>query len=149
MRLSRIAIMLACLAAACALYAAPVPGRAQEAADSPAPIATNPPLPSPKPTVEDPKIHKLAVQQFLAWQSGTVNRDLYADQVNAELTDDMMDRGTKTLANLGALQKAQFQGISSAKGATFYVYKMVCANGTVQMDFSMDADGKIAIIFFE
>lgn len=147
MRLSRIAIMLACLAAACALYAGP--GRAQEAADSPAPVATNPPLPSPKPTADDPKIHKLAVQQFLAWQSGTVNRSLYADQVNAELTDDMMDKGTKTLANLGALQKVQFQGIATAKGTSFYVYKMTCANGTIQMDFTLDPDGKIALIFFE
>lgn len=148
MRLSRIAVMLACLAAACTLYAAPVPGRAQEAVDSPAPIATDPPLPSPKPAVEDPKIHKLAVQQFLSWQSGTVDRSLYGDQVNAELTDDMMDKGTKTLANLGALQKAQFQGISTAKGTTFYVYKMVCANGTIQMDFALDSAGKIALIFF-
>lgn len=147
MRLTRIAVMLACLAAACGLFAAP--GRAQEVTDSPAPVATNPPLPSPKPAVEDPKIHKLAVHQFLAWQSGTVDRSLYADQVNAELTDDMMDKGTKTLANLGALQKVQFQGISSAKGVTFYVYKMVCANGTIQMDFALDPDGKIALIFFE
>ena len=147
MRLSRIAVLLACLAAACALFGAPA--RAQQATDSPAPVATNPPLPSPKPAVEDPKIHKLAVQQFLAWQSGTVDRGLYADQVNAELTDDMMDRGTKTLAKLGALQKVQFQGISSAKGVTFYVYKMVCANGTIQMDFALDPAGKIALIFFE
>jgi hypothetical protein len=147
MRLTRIALLLVLSAAAAAL----LPGslRAQQSDNVPPSNATNPPIPSPKPTAEDPKIHKLAVQQFLAWQSGTVDRSLYSDQVNGDMTDEVMDRGTKTLANLGGLQQAQFQGISSAKGATFYVYKMVCQNGTVMMDFALDPDGKIGLIFFE
>lgn len=106
-------------------------------------------LPSPKPAAEDPKVRKLAVQQFLAWQSGTINRDLYSDQVNQDLTDDVLDKGTKTLANLGALQEAQYRGISVSKGLSFYVYRMVCQRGTIQMDFSLQPDGKIALIFFE
>jgi hypothetical protein len=147
MRLTGIAASLVFAAAACALAA--TPGHAQQS-DAPAPNATGGPvIPSPKPAPEDAKIHKLAVQQFLAWQTGAVDRTLYSDQVNADMTDDLMDKGTKTLANLGALQQAQFQGISSAKGTNFYVYKMTCANGTIQMDFSIDPDGKIGLIFFE
>jgi hypothetical protein len=146
MRFSGIVASLAFAAAACALAAAP--GHAQQD-DTAAPVATNPPIPSPKPAAEDPKIHKLAVQQFLAWQTGDVDRSLYSDQVNADMTDELMDKGTKTLANLGALQQARFQGISAAKGVNFYVYKMVCANGTIQMDFALQPDGKIALIFFE
>lgn len=147
MRFSGLAASLLFTAAACGLAAAP--GHAQQAQDSPAPVAGNPPVPSPKPTAEDPKIHKLAVQQFLAWQSGAVDRSLYSDRVNADMTDELMDKGTKTLANLGALQSAQFQGIAAAKGVNFYVYKMTCSNGTIQMDFALDPDGKIGLIFFE
>jgi hypothetical protein len=147
MRLTRFAFVLALIAGVCMSFSGSL--HAQEATASPSPESTGPILPSPKPAVEDPKIRKLAVQQFLAWQSGTVNRDLYSEQVNADLTDDVLDKGTKTLANLGALQKAQFQGISSAKGANFYVYRMVCQNGTIQMEFSLAPDGKIGLIFFE
>lgn len=147
MRLTRFVLILALAAGA----AASLPGaiRAQQSDSATPPEATNPPIPSPKPTAEDPKIHKLAVQQFLAWQNGTVNRSLYSDRVNADMSDEVLDRGTKTLANLGGLQQAQFQGISNAKGTIFYVYKMACQNGTIQMDFEMDPDGKIGLIFFE
>jgi hypothetical protein len=30
-----------------------------------------------------------------------------------------------------------------------YVYKMNCQNGSVNMDFALAPDGKIALIFFE
>ncbi|HET7813228.1 MAG TPA: hypothetical protein VFL13_02515 [Candidatus Baltobacteraceae bacterium] len=109
---------------------------------------TPPPIPSPRPAVEDPKIHKIAVREFLAWQTATVNRDLYSDTVNGQLTDDMLDRATKTLANMGALQTATFLGISKSKDASLYVYKMTCVNGSVNMDFSVDPSGKIGLIFF-
>ncbi|HZZ65026.1 MAG TPA: hypothetical protein VFE17_05995 [Candidatus Baltobacteraceae bacterium] len=148
MRLQHIAAALVLFASVAA--AAPAALRAQEATPPSQAAPTNPPLPSPSPTVEDPKVHKLAVQQFLAWQSGTVNRDLYSDTVNADMTDEVMDKGTKTLANLGGLQQAQFRGISHAKGGVnFFVYKMQCQHGAIQMDFSLDRDGKIALIFFE
>ena len=117
-------------------------------APSPSPQATMPPIPPPKPAPEDPKIHKLAVQQFLAWQSGDVNRDLYADSVNAQLDDQTLDVGTKTLANLGGLQDASFQGISETRGVKLFVYTMKCQNGTVNMDFAVDPAGKISIILF-
>jgi hypothetical protein len=149
MRLTRLAALLALIAGLAAFSAAP--SQAQEAPGSPAPSATpaNPALPSPKPAPDDPKMHKFAVQQFLAWQNGTVDRNLYSDDVNDQLTDDMMDRATKTLANMGGLQKVTFRGISSTKGANFYVYHMTCERGSVDMDFALDTDGKVALIFFE
>lgn len=149
MRLHRHAVAVFVLAVGLALAPAALHAQQSDATPAPAPGPTNPPLPSPRPTAEDPKVHKLAVQQFLAWQSGAVNRDLYSDRVNSDMTDDLMDRGTKALANLGGLQSAQFQGVSLSKGMTFFVYKMLCQNGTIQMEFEMDPDGKIGLIFFE
>jgi hypothetical protein len=148
MRLNRLALMLAF--SACAVAFSAGASRAQDTpAPAPAATATNPPLPSPQPTAEDPKVRKVAIQQFLAWQQGTIDRSLYSDAVNADLTDEVMDRGTKTLANLGALEHAVFRGVSHARGALFYVYRMQCEHGAVDMEFAFGPDGRIGLIFFE
>ncbi len=107
-----------------------------------------PPLPSPKPATENPKIRKLAMQQFLAWQGGTVDRSRYSDDVNAQLSDDLLAASEKAVAALGALQTATFRGISSAKGIHVYVYTMLCEHGSIDMKFALQPDGKIALIFF-
>jgi hypothetical protein len=148
MRLKRPALLVALLAGIIALGAGQL--RAQETG-SPAPAAapTNPAIPSPKPAPDDPKIHKFAVQQFLAWQEGAVDRSFYSDDVNNELTDEVLDNATKSLARLGALQQVTFRGISKAHDTTFYVYKMSCERGAIDMDFSLDPQGKVALIFFE
>jgi hypothetical protein len=120
------------------------------ALESSAPPVENspPPLPSPKPAPEDPKIRKLAMQQFLAWQGGTVDRGRYSDDVNAQLSDDLLAASEKAVAGLGALQTATFRGISSAKGIHVYVYTMLCEHGSIDMKFALQPDGKIALIFF-
>jgi hypothetical protein len=148
MRFSQSAITLA-LVAGLSLFSG-APSHAQEAQPTaPAAEPSRPPVPPPKPAPDDPKIHKFAVQQFLAWQPGQINRSLYSDDVNGELTDDVLDNATKTLANLGALQQVTFRGISKAHDVTFYVYKMTCERGSVDMDFALDPQGKVALIFFE
>ncbi len=115
-----------------------------------APPADNspPPLPPPKPAPDDPKMHKLAVQQFVAWQGGAVDRTRYSDDVNAQLSDDVLDASEKALAALGALQSATFKGISQAKGIRVYVYTMLCEHGSIDMKFALQPDGKIALVFF-
>jgi hypothetical protein len=126
--------------------ASPLPAPALE---SSAPAENSPPpLPSPKPAPENPKIRKLAMQQFLAWQGGTVDRERYSDDVNAQLSDDLLDASEKAVAALGALQTATFRGISDAKGIKVYVYTMACAHGSIDMKFALQPDGKIALIFF-
>ncbi|HEV3154298.1 MAG TPA: hypothetical protein VGZ02_10880 [Candidatus Baltobacteraceae bacterium] len=124
--------------------------RAQEATPEPSPAATETPvpLPSPVPVAEDPKVHKLAVQQFLAWQQGQIDRALYSNDVNGQLSDDVISEAAKTLANMGALQSATFKGISHAKQGDLYVYHMTCDRGSVDMDFSLDPSGKILRIYF-
>lgn len=116
----------------------------------PAAAAPTPPvLPSPVPGADDPHRHKLAVSQFLAWQSGTVDRTLFTDEINSQLSDESLDRGTRALANMGALQSAAFLGTSKTHGFNVFVYKMTCEHGSVNMDFALDPSGKISLIFFE
>lgn len=127
----------------------PATVRAQSVpAPSPAPTDAPPPVPEPKPAPDDPKMHKLAVQQFLAWQAGTVDRSRYSDDVNAQLNDELLDASEKAVAGLGALQSTTFRGISDAKGVKIYVYRMVCEHGSIDMKFALQPDGKIALIFF-
>lgn len=144
-------ILLVVLLIAAAVTAVPAAhALSQEATPAASPAATSspPPLPSPQPAPDDPKIHKLAVQQFLAWQQGTVDRNLYSDDVNAQLSDQVLDTAEKSLAGMGGLQLVAFRGISSAKNVNVYVYHMTCEHGAVDMDFALQPDGKIALIFF-
>ena len=151
MSLRNVAFFLTVVTAAVMLVPA-VSGaaRAQEATASPAPAAsqTPPPIPSPVAVADDPKIHKLAVQQFLAWQQGQIDRTFYSDEVNGELTDDVIGEASKTLANMGPLQTTVFRGISHAPQGDLYVYRMTCDKGSVDMDFSLDPKGKILKIYF-
>lgn len=149
MRFTTLALLLLCFASA----AGPAAARQGAPAPSPSPspaAAAQPKIPPPSPAPEDPKITKLAIGQFVAWQNGDIDQSLYDPQVTDELTEDVLTRGTAALAHLGGLQKATFEGISQARGTSFYVYKMTCENGSVDMDFAIDpATGKIALIFFE
>ncbi len=129
------------------VQASPSPAASAEVSAPPADNSP-PPLPSPKPAPEDPKIRKLAVQQFVAWQGGTVDRTRYSDDVNAQLSDDVLTASEKALAALGALQSATFRGVSLAKGIRVYVYTMTCEHGSIDMKFALQPDGKIALVFF-
>ena len=134
------------------LDASGLTARAQEAQPSPASSPTAAPtaiaIPSPVPAAEDPRIHKLALTQFVAWQQGSIDRSLYSQTLNAQLTDTALATASATLANMGALQSIAFRGIARMAEGSLYVYRVTCANGAVDMDFSLDRSGKIAIIFF-
>lgn len=151
MRPTRFGLVIASTALALGLSLAAA--RAQEAAP-PSPAATAAPapapsLPPPQPGPDDPQRHKFAVRQFLAWQQGNVDRNDYTDEVNQELSDEVMARGTQTLANMGGLQSATFMGTSHTKAGDVYVYKITCEHGSVNMAFALTADGKVSLIFFE
>lgn len=148
MRPTRLGLVITAAALLLGLSAAGV--RAQESAPSPsaAPVPA-PSIPPPKPGPDNPQRHKFVVQQFLAWQQGNVDRTLYTDDVNQELTYEVLGRGTQTLANMGGLQSAVFLGTSHVKAGDIYVYKMTCERGAVNMDFALTPDGKISLIFFE
>jgi hypothetical protein len=123
---------------------------AQEITGSPPPAVENspPPIPSPKPAPDDPKMHKLAVRQFLAFQGGTVERARYSNDVNAQLNDELLTASERALAALGALQTVNFRGISHTKNVNVYVYRMTCEHGSIDMEFALQPDGKIAVLLF-
>lgn len=111
------------------------------------------PTPSPSPTpIADPAITQLARQQFVAWQAGTVNQHLYSAQVLDKLTEAKITETSRGLGQLGALTGTVFIGPwldpSFPPGAHGYIYQMLCIDGNVYLWLALDAQGKIATIFF-
>ena len=112
------------------------------------------PSPSPSPApVADPAITKLARQQFVSWQAGIVNQHLYAAQVTDKLTDEKVADTSRALGQLGALTDAVYIGpwadSSFPSGARGYIYQMRCQSGNIYLWLALDAQGKIATIFFK
>lgn len=112
------------------------------------------PTPAPTPTpVADPAVTKVVRQQFVAWQAGSINRSLYSTEVLPKLTDAKINDVARALAALGPLNDTQFIGPFSAAdipaGARGYIYQMHCAEGSIYMWMILDADGKIATVFFK
>lgn len=112
------------------------------------------PSPSPSPTpVADPSVSKLVRQQFVAFQAGNINKDVYAPQLRPKLTDAMVADLSRKLAVLGPLVNMVYLGRfytsdipSDAHG---YIYQMLCNEGNVYLLTILDAQGKIATIYFK
>lgn len=149
MGMKRLTLAVAALALSCSLA---VPALAQQSMETaaPTPAASPEVIPSPVPASESPAMHALAIRQFLAWQNDDVNRAQYGDSFGSQLTDSFLSDASAQLAQLGGLQKATFLGIShTAEHGDLYVYRMDCQHGSVDMDFSMQADGRIGYVFFQ
>ena len=116
------------------------------------PSSTPTPAPTPAP-VADPTVTKVARQQFVAWQAGSINKRLYAAEVIPKLTDDKINDVARALSALGPLTDTTFVGPFSAadipEGAQGYIYQMHCLEGNIYMWMILDADGKIATVFFK
>jgi hypothetical protein len=116
------------------------------------PHATPTPAPTPTP-IADPAITKLARQQFVSWQAGTINKSLYAQQVLDKLDDAKIAQTSEALGQLGALIDVVFLGPWIAPdfppGARGYAYQMRCTSGNIYLWLALDAKGKIATILFK
>ncbi|MBV8198750.1 MAG: hypothetical protein JO263_11480 [Candidatus Eremiobacteraeota bacterium] len=116
------------------------------------PNATPTPAPTPSP-VADPAIDKLVRTQFVQWQVGAINKDLYAQRVLDKLSDSTISQTSKALAQLGALTEMVYLGPwieqDFPPGARGYVYQMRCVSGNVYLWLALDPQGKIATILFK
>ena len=116
------------------------------------PRATPTPAPTPTP-VADPAVTKLARQQFVQWQAGSVNRSLYAPQVLAQLTDAKITDTSQRLGQLGALTDTVYVGRwinpdfpADTRG---FIYHMQCVSGAIYLWLALDSQGKIASLTFK
>jgi hypothetical protein len=114
------------------------------------------PTPTPAPTatpVADPAVTKIVRQQFVAWQAGNINKSLYAAQLLPKLTDAKINDVAHALGALGPLTDTTFIAPFSAADipadAHGYIYQMHCTDGSIYMWMVVDANGKIATVFFK
>jgi hypothetical protein len=140
-----LALLLAVAVSAVAYTAvAPRPAQARS-------HATPTPAPTPLPP-EDPAATKVARQQFVAWQLGTLDRSRYTDELNGLADADAVTKTSAALVQLGSLQSMEWLGYRSAAGVVAgtktYLYRVHGSLGTVLMQFSIQLDGKIAGIIF-
>jgi hypothetical protein len=110
------------------------------------------PTPSPSPTpVADPAVTKIAMQQFVQWQAGSVNKSAYIPQVLPKLTDSLIATTSHALAQLGALTDTVYIGRwinpDFPPGVNGYIYQMRCALGNVYLWLAIDPQGKIDVFF--
>jgi hypothetical protein len=138
-------VVLAGVIAGVALVSAAAPSFAR-------PHSTPTPAPTPTP-IADAAITKLARQQFVSWQAGTINKSLYAQQVLDKLNDAKIADTSTALGQLGALIDVVFLGPWIAPdfppGARGYAYQMRCTSGNIYLWLALDAQGKIATILFK
>jgi hypothetical protein len=139
------ALVLA-VAVSTAAYSAVAPQPAQARAH-----ATPTPAPTPLPP-EEPDATKVARQQFVAWQLGTLDRARYTDELNGLADADAVTKTSAALTQLGSLQSMEWLGYRTAPGVIAgtktYLYRVHGSRGTVLMQFSIQPDGKIAGIIF-
>jgi hypothetical protein len=135
-----------------ALVAAPLVFAVLAAPSWGRPHATPTPVPTPTP-VADPAITKLARQQFVPWQAGTVHKSLYAPQLLAQLTDAHIADTSQKLGALGALTDDVYLGRwlnpQFPPDVHGYIYQMRCTSGNVYLWIAVDGQGKIDSFVFK
>jgi hypothetical protein len=140
--LSRISLGSLVLVASALLFAAPAVAR------PPAPTPSPAPTPAP---VADPAVTKIAVQQFLAWQIGTIDKSLYDPRLLANMTDAKIADVSKHIAPLGALISTVYIGPFSGEDfppdAKGYIYQMTCSNGKMYEEMVLTGT-KIGYMYF-
>jgi hypothetical protein len=132
--------------------AAPTPSTA------PSPVST-PPVTSPAPgavpaagtaPAASPTPASLGAAQleFLAFQTGKIDRTHYDAAANAELTDSKVTQASAGLKPLGEFKDITQLERAERQGLTIYLYRVRAQTGAVQMILAVDKDGKYAGVLF-
>lgn len=97
---------------------------------------------------------RIAQRQFVAWQAGIIDRADYTAALSAQTPDSKVQTSSINLGSLGALTTVEYLGPRDAvyaplpAGVHVYLYEMVCANGTIFEQLSLDGSDKVAGIIF-
>jgi hypothetical protein len=118
-------LALALWPAAASAQGAPPPAGAPAAAS---------PAPTPTALPDDPAIDKRAKAEFLAWQSGKLDKSHYSKALDAAATDDAVAKVTPQLKALGDLKSVVFTaGWVIAPGKNAYQYLVTCSTASMLM----------------
>ena len=104
------------------------------------------PSPTPTPGPEDPAITAVVRHEFVAWQTGSVDKAHYGPEAQEKLTDDTLSNMSKALASYGALTKAVWLGgfpvVGGPAGVSGYTYRMDCTNAPIYVQMLIEEPSK-------
>jgi CubicO group peptidase (beta-lactamase class C family) len=100
---------------------------------------------------EDPAITSAARAEYDRWRAGKIDLSRYAATSRASITDAMVQQVGGGLATFGAPTSFVFGGKQPMpnNAGIAYTYRVVTPKGAVQYVYALDADGKIAAIWFK
>lgn len=99
--------------------------------------------------IADSHITAKAKEWFHRFQTGDIDRSQLDNQVNAQLTDDMIRQETKTLTPLGDPTSFLFVRTYPVSGALEYDFLLQFKAARIVELISFDTGGKIAGLGFE
>ncbi len=96
----------------------------------------------------------MARRQFVSWQAGEIDRAQYTAALSAQIPDSKLQENASNLGTLGALNSIVYLGPRDSVYATLppgvhvYLYRMICSNGSIYEQLTLDQNGKVAGIEF-
>ena len=120
---------------------------AADSTPSPAPSASAAASPAELP--EDKAVTARARAEFIAWQSGTIDRTHYTKPAADAFSDAVIAQVSPQIKALGALTTMTFVSAHPYQGDVIYRYTLACANGNALYTYVINGDGKIDGIFFK
>jgi hypothetical protein len=116
------------------------------------PHGTPTPAATPTPGPEDPAITAIVRHEFVAWQTGSVDKTHYSADAQSTLTDDTIKHMSTALASYGALTSTDWLGgfavVGGPPGVKGYNYRMNCTNSPVYMQMLIEPSKQIDAINF-
>jgi hypothetical protein len=106
------------------------------------------PTPAASFTAADLVAIKKAKEWFHRFQSGTIDRSQLNQQINAELTDILIQKYKKELSNFGHPNSFIYVRKRPIGAVMTYEFLLTFANGRIIEYIAFDANGKIAGIDF-
>lgn len=102
----------------------------------------------------DPAVTAIARRQFVSWQAGQIDRAQYTASLSSQIPDSKLEQNAASLGTLGALNSINYFGPRDSlygtlpPGVHVYLYQMVCSNGSIYEQLTLDQNGKVAGIEF-
>jgi hypothetical protein len=107
-----------------------------------------PPAPAAK-TSDPATIAKNAEGLLQQMQSGKVDRSTLDEKMNSSLSDDQLSQIKGQLGPLGKPVGFTSEGSQNQNGLTVYTYKVDFQGGSLTETYVVDADGKVAGVWFK
>ena len=128
--------------------------QASPPATSPAPRDVSAPSAAPSPGAPSsgpppaPALVAAARIELEAWQNGKLDLDHYIPELRPRLNESAVTRVSTEVQGYGAVKSFSYAQRMLVQGVTDFIFRAVCANGTLDELISWNSAGKVQFIYF-